>query len=137
MHQIDKDEFKKMIDDRVVFLMENLSIGEFIKKLNAAMKINDTSAIKELMLPEFCPKITHDKKEQMIFKHVSTSAVSKLIGKDFLHYLIFEYKISEANSIDSITVDDKIEGMFQARKLDEELRTELVDTKNQVKKPKV
>jgi hypothetical protein len=137
MKQINKDELTDWINYKVESTMDNLSAGQFVRKLNDAIKKNDTSVIKEIMSPEFCPKFKKNVKEQMIFNNVVRSSISKFVGNDFLNYLIFDYKISEANSIEQIQVSDKIKAMFQARKLDEELRTELVDTKSQFKKPKV
>lgn len=137
MHQIDKDELKAWINDKVETTMNNLAMGQFIKALNDAININDTSIIKELVSPKFCNHLTQDEKEQMIFRHLKKPLLGQFPPNDFLHYLIFDYNISEKNSIESFQVTDEIKAMFQARKLDEELRTELEDSKSQTKKPKV
>lgn len=126
MIQIDKSELQKWINDKADSMLTNLTVSQFVKNLNEAIKVNNTDFIKVLMNPNEFVTLKNKQREQLIFYYAATSFISTGKG-DFLHYLIFDYKISEENSINnpSEAVDDSVIKMFEARKLKEQLNIEL------------
>jgi hypothetical protein len=115
----------------------NLTLGEFTKKLTPAIQADNFNIVQELMLPEFCEKITPNNKEEIMFDCVARSVMSSGIGENFLKYLIFDYKIVEENSIAKVEVDENIKKMFEARKQNEDLEKELPNHANTTKKVKI
>jgi hypothetical protein len=122
---------------------DNEAIQYFIKrdlfwsKLNHVVGNNDLDQFKEIMTSQEFKIIPHYHKEYYAFY---TSYINfKDKHNDILIYLIFDYNISESNSIDKISVGvvDTVKQMFESRKINIELNQELIENFNPNKKTKV
>jgi hypothetical protein len=95
---------------------------------------NDINSIKNLLNPNNYIYITLAKKEELIFKYTCRCFNFEGSCKEILNYLIFDYKISEANSLGKETeadaknwfcADEVVRKMFDSRKLNQELNLSL------------
>ncbi len=138
---IDPKELDKWNANKSKDTLLNRDLIDLISDLNDAINDNNISAIKDIILSEKYPKVSKDKKEEIIFNNVATLFADKDMSKakEVLDYLIFDYKISEENSINKIVfhVDERIKQMFKVRDMKEELNTELKDTLSTNKKIKL
>lgn len=113
------------------------SFNLFCSELADSITSNNISLIKKAMNSPAYGSLIKEEKEFEAFKTVYQSVFLFGNNNELLQYLIFDYKISEVNSIDKIKVDDKVKAMFQARNLSNELSTELDDKNKPNKKLKV
>jgi hypothetical protein len=85
--------------------------------------------VKECLLNTNFKYLDQAKKERLIFQEAIAYLNYRKTSYPLLHYLIFDYRISEINSIDTVNhnfVDvEKAKEMFAQRKLNDELQKEL------------
>jgi len=136
---IDKKELENWINNKTEQSLLNLDLMGFVTEVMNGVKTNNTAIISEIMMPDKYPKVSKDKKEEIMFNNAATLFNTQNIGQAFLHYLIFDYRISEENSINKImvAVDDRIKQMFKIRELKSELNAELKTSEINQKKSKV
>lgn len=127
-------ELKKKINDYRKSLLSTIE-----QKVKMAVNLNDSSILDEILNVEPCKYINQDQREKHVFGILSDEFFYFDKGLDLLKYLIYEYKISEDNSINLIKDDIKktIESMFEVRKLNEELKFNLENNEYIKKKIKV
>lgn len=113
--------------------------GQLIFKVENAIRENNLETVKDILNSECYKRLTKQEKEEKVFYELYIESFNSNNADHFLRYIIFDYKISEETSIHTIPdLNDKIRNMFEARKLNEELRTELeVNNDKSTKKPKV
>lgn len=95
--------------------------------------------IQDLLLADDFRGIPKDQREAYAFSsayHIFTS----LDNDKTLRYLIFDYKVSESNTINclsSIKIDTRVKKMFEMRKLNQGLNNELINEKDNTNKIKI
>ncbi len=100
--------------------------GHLTNTVSAALVDNDIPAIKNLFLSNSYNKLTKKEKEKQIFYTIYMESLTERNVDEFLKYIIFDYKISEENSILNITdLTNHVKNMFDSRKLNAELSLEL------------
>lgn len=114
-----------------------LCFNSFCSDLADSITSNRIDIIKKTMESEFYGSIPKEEKEFEAFKTVYQSFFLFGTNNELLQYLIFDYKISEKNSINKIKVNHTVKAMFQARNLKSELSSELEDGGKPNKKLKV
>jgi hypothetical protein len=106
-------------------VMHQLDVIVLFQKLENAVKVNNIEIITEIMNPNYLPNLTKEDKELKIFNKLYYIFSTFNMAENFLEYLIFDYNISAANSIDKTTnrLHPKIKAMFEIRELNVELNT--------------
>lgn len=123
-------------------LKESLKFNPILYK---AVTENDIAFIRKFLHPNYS-KLTLEDRELKIFQHACLQFSQSNLGREILHYLIFDYKISEENSLNKeneidaangFTANDEVKKMFQIRRLNNELETDLKDCGKFSKRPKI
>jgi hypothetical protein len=114
-----------------------LSLQSFCSDLAESITFSNIDFLINAMESESYNSLPKNEKESEAFRSVYQSFFLFDRNNELLHYLIFDYKISEANSIDKIKVSDTVKAMFEARNLSSELSTELEDGNKPNKKVKL
>jgi ArsR family metal-binding transcriptional regulator len=130
----------KMTKEQATMKANNLEFIDFLTNVIEAMEQNNIKRILQLFDSTDYPSLTLDKREELIFQKILASFTLKNVGEEILNYLIFDYKIKEENSINTLTgeVEQKIKEMFEKRKINDALVKELDDRNvHPVKRPKV
>lgn len=122
----------KVTKEQAAMKANNLEFIDFITDVIKAIEKNNIDRILQIFDSTDYPSLTLDKKEELIFQKVLGSFTFKNIGEEILNYLIFNYKIKEENSINTIIgeVEPIIKEMFEKRTLNDELNTDLQVQKN-------
>jgi hypothetical protein len=87
--------------------------------------LDDITIISRIINDSKYKSLTNDQKETFIFDGIIFYYNLLGTGEKLVDYIIFDYKISENNSIDKIDVDKEIIELFKIRQLKEELGKEL------------
>lgn len=99
-----------------------------------ASRTKDMDIIKKFLSEDNYPNISKDEKEKEIFIQTITCMMMFKIPQDILYYLVWDYKISEANSINNINIGEpetqQAERMFAKRKAMLDFHTELTGELN-------
>lgn len=116
------------MDDYDDYMME-VSYQEhpIYEAINEAAYANDLEEAKRILCLKQFPGITKEERESCLFSEAYIAFKNYRKGEDILKYLIFEYKITEDNSINKFEFNSEptIKQMFETRKLQEELTSEL------------
>jgi hypothetical protein len=87
---------------------------------------NNIDKVKECLLNKNFQYLDQTKKERLIFQEAIAYLNYRKTSYEILHYLIFDYRISEKNSIDTVDhnfVDvEQVQEMFAKRKLNDDLQ---------------
>ena len=125
----------------IVLSDEFYSIQLIHQEVGLAIDSNNIEQIKTIIFSKTYPEVSQDNKEKEVFNALMRSFNYDGEGEDLLKYLIFEYEISEVNSLRDIPNEDKyehIKSLFTLRDLSNSLSRELSSkTSNHNKKLKV
>jgi hypothetical protein len=116
---------------------ERLLIESLYKEIKEAILIDDITIVNKIMNNSKYENLTLEQKETFIFDGISSYYNLFGTGKILVDYIIFEYKISEANSLNKTDCDQELIEMFKIRQLQEELVQELEVKKAISKKVKI
>lgn len=112
--------------------------GQLINKVDRAILENDLETVKQILINNCYEHLTQQEKEQTLFYSIYSQSFASDNAAPFLKYIIFDYKISEGNSITNIPeLSEKIRNMFENRKLNEALSNELHSNEQTSKRLKV
>lgn len=105
-------------------------------ELSEIIKSNDMKILHNMLVNENYLDLTQKRKEQLIFNNICIKFFVLGIGENVLKYIIFEYNINEDDALNCVSLSTKelLQPMFEARKLKDELKTELVVPDNNKKK---
>jgi hypothetical protein len=109
-----------------------------------AIHSNNMNLIKDMLLIENFHDVPKEQREGYAFS-TSYFAFTEYGYDNVIKYLIFDYNISEANSIGvlaqmdiGLNIDPRVKQMFESNKLNQELNAELENNNEKYsKKPKV
>jgi hypothetical protein len=115
--------------------------GSMVSYVLNIMLDDDINPIKDILFANSNSSynlLTQQEKEQQIFCAMYREYLLDETNEHFLRYMIFDYNISEENSIHNITdLNDTVKNMFENRKLNVELNSELNIQANISKKAKI
>lgn len=114
-------------------------LGQIDSAILNAICDNDLEYVQRILTTNCYETLDQNEKEKQVFYSIYDNALSGVYDLEpFLKYIIFDYKISEENSINDIPdLANKVKDMFVTRRLNEELSAELVNNNQPNKKPKV
>jgi glycerol-3-phosphate responsive antiterminator len=101
---------------------------------------NNILKIEEILKKQDDNFVNQSFKEKMSFLHASTNFIKGVKGaEEVVKYLIFDYGISKENARNDVAdKDDKIQGMFKIRELNDNLSKDLNTNNSKTdKKPKL
>jgi hypothetical protein len=110
-------------------MVNDKEMTDYIKfgiEATKAVKKNDVNLIKKLMLPENCPALSQEKKQDCIFTMALSLFYTGAINEEFLHFFIFEHKASEEIYNKQNYKNEIFDNMFKKRKLKEDLENNLL-----------
>lgn len=109
------------------------------KQVEIAVFLNDQERIDKILVPDNYPQFTLAEKEKYIFDTLASQFILNNNNDDLLKYFIYKYEVSEENSLDIIEPGRKsiLEPMFEIRRINKELNTNLEVNNHNQKKLKV
>jgi hypothetical protein len=119
---------------------EFYSIQLIHQEVGLAIDSNDIEQLKKIIFNKKYLEVSQDEKEQQAFIAIMHSFNYDGQGENLLKYIIFDYKISEENSLKDLPNEDKyqyIKSLFTLRNLNKSLSMELPSKKDNNKKLKV
>jgi hypothetical protein len=109
------------------------------RQVEMAIFTNELSRIDRILSPENYCEISHSQKEKYIFETLATQFILLNKGDELLRHFIYKYNISEENSLDIIDsrLKHHLEPMFDLRRINKELGSELKNNDNNIRKIKI
>lgn len=127
------DEFSEIVVSEEYYVIQRIH-----QEVGVAIDANNVEMINDILINKKYSPLEQNEKEQQVFMAVEISFKHEAIGEDILKFLIFDYNISDDNSIKIISANttEYIKSLFEIRNLNSDLIAELSLNKEKNKKLK-
>lgn len=127
------DDFSEIIVSEEYYVIQRIH-----QEVGIAIDANNIEMIKDILINKKYSPLDQNEKERQVFMAVEISFKHEGISEDILKFIIFDYNISEDNSIKIISANtnEYIKNLFEIRKLNSNLSAELSSNKERNKKLK-